>query len=156
MHPTHHLMLLWNAFFHKRSMGRSWWRVERSSRYYHSGGRVVLVLAVGRRGPAAVGRRRAARRAAAGVAARSTSRCYVTASPCQSYRNESEGGGGASSPTVGCTISHVTLKDMRLRCPTACRGREGRAAGLPVASPCNLRLVVACSRSRGGALRHTR
>ena len=66
--------------------------------------------AVAGRLPSAVAGRLVARlpgSPAAGPVAR-----YVTASPCQSYLNVSEGGGGWSSPTGGWTISQVTLKDM--------------------------------------------
>ena len=71
----------------------------------------------------------------------------VTASPCQSYRNEIGGGGGASSATGGCTISHVTLKDMAAL-PDGVPPARGTVLRLPLALPCNLWLVVACSRSR--------
>ena len=61
------------------------------------------------------------------------------------------GGGGASSATVGCTISQVTLNDMAVL-PDGLPRARGTLLEEQKAAPCNLWLVVPCSRvARGGA-----
>ena len=62
------------------------------------------------------------------------------------------GGGGASSATVGCTISHVTLNDMAAL-PDGVPQARGTAVGLPTGLPCNL-LASCGQRSRRARRRY--